>query len=59
MRSNPENALEEACETIVELCGTCPVDFYGMDTEECAERCKAGIEVECWKEYFLGDRWGD
>lgn len=51
--------LEKACKTIVELCGTCPVDFYDIGTDGCADKCKEGIETECWKEYFLGERWGD
>ena len=51
--------LEEACKTIVELCGTCPVDFYGISNYGCADKCRADIEAECWKEYFLGERRGD
>ena len=51
--------LEEACKTIVELCGTCPADLYDIDNDGCADKCEVGIEVECWKEYFLGERRGD
>jgi len=58
-RSNPKDALEEACKTIVELCGTCPAEHYGIGYDRCAEICRPDIELECWKDYFMGERWND
>lgn len=55
-------ALDKATGTIVDLCGTCPYDFYGLpDTENCEGRCISGIGLEkkCWKEYLMDERWGE
>lgn len=50
-------AVDKAVSIIVELCGDCPVSLYDMEDDGCAERCRSGAEVECWRQYLLGERW--
>jgi hypothetical protein len=52
-------ALEQACEQIVELCGTCPKDHLDLPCDGCDFVCGSNIDVDCWMQYFLKERWDD
>ena len=54
-----EQALDDAIEEIVELCGSCPSDQLELGSDGCDERCREGIEGECWKDFLTKAKWND
>ena len=53
-RDNWQKACELACEKIVDIFGSCPIDTDNWERDDvwCEEHCKEHEKLLCWDRYF-------